>query len=561
MDFFSLKKNIKVLSSVIYLIYNFLYFTNLKAENHLSKNFEKRQKFENLEIQIEDFREKFNLNKINTRNYFCLDDESDGISESLTILNLDKICTKEKFPVYKGKETLSDFDDIIDFVSISPQFKSNNLNYLSSTFIRNASKKAAYYPYLSSSGSLSKSFPYTKTITNYSIYDSSPSNASTSTETDYSTTSWEVSPSLIIPLFYPSQIGLFEYYNYASKSAKRNYNYQDQIAYKTSLINAINLWINYQLFSINVENLDLTLKNHKLTLDKYKLGFLGIPDLATSLSLVRNQQIGLSQSLNTYKDSHINLAKSLGLTPEKLSIDKKFFSTSSLQKILRYKVPNLKVLKRLSLIRNDNVFYYLNEYLSDLGYKNYYAGANLPSLYGKIAYTLSNSYSDYTVESSTTDKYTQDSDTNSTSFSLNFSWNIFDFGKNKDYAKQWQKTAEANLELSKQAAISSISSITKTFQDIKNEEIQLINSFQSMEANKLSFEKTFLAFEGGFSDAESLNDKLKSYVSSSQQYVTYLSVYLISKLDIMNGIKESYFKNFKFNNEEYDKKLLKIIDF
>ena len=148
----------------------------------------------------------------------------------------------------------------------------------------------------------------------------------------------------------------------------------------------------------------------------------------------------------------------------------------------------------------------------------------------------------------------------SKSFSLNFSWNIFDFGKNKDYAEQWQKTAEANLELSKQAAISSISSITQTFQDIKNEEIQLINSFQSMEANKLSFEKTLLAFEGGFTDAESLNDKLKSYISASKQYTTYLSEYLISKLDIMNGIKDSYFKTFKFNNEENDKRLLKKLD-
>ena len=276
--------------------------------------------------------------------------------------------------------------------------------------------------------------------------------------------------------------------------------------------------------------------------------------------MVRNQQIALSQSLNTYKDSHINLAKSLGLTPEKLSIDKIFFSTSSLQKILRYKVPNLKVLKKLALIRNDNVFYYLNEYLSDLGYKNYYSGSSLPSLYGQIAYSLSDSNSDYTVTSTDIDKYSRDSDTNSTSFSLNFSWNIFDFGKNKDYAQQWQKTAEANLELSKQAAISSISKITQTFQDIKNEEIQLINSFQSMEANKLSFEKTLLAFEGGFTDAESLNDKLKSYISSSKQYTTYLSEYLISKLDIMNGIKDSYFKTFKFNNEENDKRLLKKLD-
>jgi len=555
-----LKNNIKALSSLIYFICNFLYFTNLKAETLLSKNVDKSLKFENIKIQIEDFRNKFNLKNFNKKNYFCLDDESEGISETLEILNLDKICTKEKFPVYQGKNVISDFDDIIDFVSISPQFKSNNLNYLSSTFIRNASKKAAYYPYLSSSGSLSKSFPYTKTITNYSIQDSSPSNASSTTETDYSTTSWELSPSLIIPLFTPSQRGLYEYYDYASKSSKRIYSYQDQTAYKTSLINTLNLWINYQLFSINVENLDLTLKNHNLTLDKYKLGLIGIADLATSLSLVRNQQIALSQSLNTYKDSHINLAKSLGLTPEKLSIDKIFFSTSSLQKILRYKVPNLKVLKKLALIRNDNVFYYLNEYLSDLGYKNYYSGSSLPSLYGQIAYSLSDSNSDYTVTSTDIDKYSRDSDTNSTSFSLNFSWNIFDFGKNKDYAQQWQKTAEANLELSKQAAISSISSITQTFQDIKNEEIQLINSFQSMEANKLSFEKTLLAFEGGFTDAESLNDKLKSYISSSKQYTTYLSEYLISKLDIMNGIKDSYFKTFKFNNEENDKRLLKKLD-
>ena len=555
-----MKNNIKALSSLIYLICNFLYFTNLKAETLLSKNVDRSLKFENIKIQIEDFRNKFNLKSFNSKNYFCLDDESDGISETLEILNLNKLCTKEKFPVYRGKNVISDFDDIIGFVSISPQFKSNNLNYLSSTFIRNASKKAAYYPYLSSSGSLSKSFPYTKTITNYSIEDSSPSNTSSTSETDYSTTSWELSPSLVIPLFFPSQRGLYSYYDYASKSSKRIYSYQDQTAYKTSLINTINLWINYQLFSINVENLDLTLKNHNLTLDKYKLGLIGIPDLATSLSLVRNQQIALSQSLNTYKDSHINLAKSLGLTPEKLSIDKIFFSTSSLQKILRYKVPNLKVLKKLALIRNDNVFYYLNEYLSDLGYKNYYSGSSLPSLYGQIAYSLSDSNSDYTVTSTDVDKYSRDSDTNSTSFSLNFSWNIFDFGKNKDYAQQWQKTAEANLELSKQAAISSISSITQTFQDIKNEEIQLINSFQSMEANKLSFEKTFLAFEGGFTDAESLNDKLKSYISSSKQYTTYLSEYLISKLDIMNGIKDSYFKNFKFNNEENDKRLLKKLD-
>ena len=555
-----MKNNIRTLSSVIYFICNFLYFTNLKAENLLSKNVEKNSKFDNLRIQVEDFREKFSLKNINSKNYFCLDDESNGISESLLILNLDKICTKEKFPVYKGKNVISDFDDIIDIVSISPEFKSNNLNYLASTFVRNASKKAAYYPYLSSSASISKSFPYTKTITNYSIYDSSSSNASTTTETDYSRTYWEVSPSLIIPLFLPSYRGLYVYYDYASKSAKRIYNYQDQTAYKTSLINTINLWINYQLFSINVENLDLTLKNHNLTLDKYKLGLIGIPDLATSLSLVRNQQIALSQSLNTYKESHINLAKSLGLTPEKLSIDKIFFSTSTLQKILRYKVPNLKVLKRLSLIRNDNVFYYLNEYLSDLGYRNYYSGSNLPSLYGQIAYTLSDSYSDYTVTSTDIDKYSQDSDTNSTSFSLNFSWNIFDFGKNKDYAEQYQKYAEANLELSKKAAISSISSITKTYQDIKNEEIQLINSFQSMEANKLSYENTLLAFKGGFTDAESLNNKLKSYVSSSKQYVTYLSEYLISKLDIMNGTKNSYFKTFRFNNEEYDKRLLEKLD-
>ncbi len=555
-----MKNNTKALYSLIYFICNFLYFTNLKAENLLSKNNDKSLKFENIKIQIEDFSNKFNLKSLNSKNYFCLDDESDGISESLKILNLDKICSEEIFPLYKGKNVISDFDDIIDFVSISPQFKSNNLNYLSSTFIRNASKKAAYYPYLSSSGSLSKSFPYIKNITNYSIYDSSPSNASTTTETDYSTTSWEVSPSLIIPLFSPSQRGLFVYYDYASKSAKRIYSYQDQTAYKTSLINTINLWINYQLFSINVKNLELTLKNHNLTLDKYKLGLIGIPDLATSLSLVRNQQIALSQSLNTYEDSHINLAKSLGLTPEKLSIDKLFFSTSSLQKFLRYKVPNLKVLKKLSLIRNDNVFYYLNKYLSDLGYKNYYSGSNLPSLYGQIAYSLSNSYSDYTVTSTDIDKYSRDSDTNSTSFSLEFSWNIFDFGKNKDYAEQWQKTAEANLELSKQAAISSISSITQTFQDIKNKEIQLINSFQSMEANKLSFEKTFLAFEGGFTDAESLNNKLNSYISSSKQYTTYLGEYLISKLNIMNGIKDSYFKTFKFNNEENDKRLLNKLD-
>ena len=81
-----------------------------------------------------------------------------------------------------------------------------------------------------------------------------------------------------------------------------------------------------------------------------------------------------------------------------------------------------------------------------------------------------------------------------------------------------------------------------------------------MEANKLSFEKTLLAFEGGFTDAESLNDKLKSYISSSKQYTTYLSEYLISKLDIMNGIKDSYFKTFKFNNEENDKRLLKKLD-
>ena len=555
-----MKNNTKALYSLIYFICNFLYFTNLKAENLLSKNNDKSLKFENIKIQIEDFSNKFNLKSLNSKNYFCLDDESDGISESLKILNLDKICSEEIFPLYKGKNVISDFDDIIDFVSISPQFKSNNLNYLSSTFIRNASKKAAYYPYLSSSGSLSKSFPYIKNITNYSIYDSSPSNASTTTETDYSTTSWEVSPSLIIPLFSPSQRGLFVYHDYASKSAKRIYSYQDQTAYKTSLINTINLWINYQLFSINVKNLELTLKNHNLTLDKYKLGLIGIPDLATSLSLVRNQQIALSQSLNTYEDSHINLAKSLGLTPEKLSIDKLFFSTSSLQKFLRYKVPNLKVLKKLSLIRNDNVFYYLNKYLSDLGYKNYYSGSNLPSLYGQIAYSLSNSYSDYTVTSTDIDKYSRDSDTNSTSFSLKFSWNIFDFGKNKDYAEQWQKTAEANLELSKQAAISSISSITQTFQDIKNKEIQLINSFQSMEANKLSFEKTFLAFEGGFTDAESLNNKLNSYISSSKQYTTYLGEYLISKLNIMNGIKDSYFKTFKFNNEENDKRLLNKLD-
>ena len=150
------------------------------------------------------------------------------------------------------------------------------------------------------SSSLSKSFPYTKTITNYSIQDSSPSDTSSTTETDYSTTSWELSPSLIIPLFTPSQRGLYEYYDYASKSSKRIYSYQDKTAYKTSLINTLNLWINYQLFSINVENLDLTLKNHNLTLDKYKLGLIGIPDLATSLSLVRNLQIALSQRLNTY---------------------------------------------------------------------------------------------------------------------------------------------------------------------------------------------------------------------------------------------------------------------
>ena len=119
---------------------------------------------------------------------------------------MDKICTKEKFPI-PGKN-ISDFDDIIDFVSISPQFKSNNLNYLSSILFEML-KKSSLLSILAA-WSLSKSFPYTKTITNYSIQDSSPSNTSSTTETDYSMTSWELS-SLIIPLFTPSQRGLYEY--------------------------------------------------------------------------------------------------------------------------------------------------------------------------------------------------------------------------------------------------------------------------------------------------------------------------------------------------------------
>ena len=57
-------------------------------------------KFESIKIQIEDFRNKFNLKKFNKKNYFCLDDESKAL-ETLEQIWI-KFVLKKNFQ-YQGR--------------------------------------------------------------------------------------------------------------------------------------------------------------------------------------------------------------------------------------------------------------------------------------------------------------------------------------------------------------------------------------------------------------------------------------------------------------------------
>ena len=120
--------------------------------------------------------------------------------------------------------------------------------------------------------------------------------------------------------------------------------------------------------------------------------------------------------------------------------------------------------------------------------------------------------------------------------------------------------ADANLELAKQAALSSISSASQTFQTYKNMEVQLANSYQSILANKVAYEKTFLAYSGGYTDHENLNAKFQSYTSSGQQYLLDLQKNLKSRLKIMKHIKEGYFDEFQLINSKVIKKLLEKLN-
>ena len=91
-------------------------------------------------------------------------------------------------------------------------------------------------------------------------------------------------------------------------------------------------------------------------------------------------------------------------------------------------------------------------------------------------------------------------------------------------------------------------------------EFKLTNSHQSLLANKVAYEKTFLAYSGGYTDHENLNAKFQSYTSSGQQYLLELQENLKSRLKIMKDIKEGYFDEFQLINSKVNEKFLEKLD-
>ena len=463
--------------------------------------------------------------------------------------------TGQPKPLLKHKEIVSKTFDNPTVASAIKDYESDRYNS-KSAFV------SAFLPTISllSSPGYSSIFPYTQKIsTNTSSYKEGDfiSSAWSKSQVSNSEQNYNAILSLSMPIFKPSNIkdwnaltSLQKAQSYTSTS-----NISDQIT--DTFTNVIGLWIAKKSIFLNRLNVIAATETLTSTVAQYQLGSLAIPDIASSLATLRQNQADLSNQYTSFFTNYNSLAYQLGTDPSSLVLSPAFYSHDFMEIFYDYDVYLSPEIVNLAVSKDNLVYFnlYQSSYHNDISKK--YLANYLPAISLNLAnswYTsASNSISkNCTANCITESKSYSFSSYSEPSLSLTANWNFFDSGANLFSSLSSKKSAEASLQSAVAQALDVINEISSDVENLALQSDTLDFSNSALKASRQSYKDTVIAYQAGFADTNTLVSRLNSFTSARLSVLSDLSDVFSTKLSIMSILKDGVQSDSNILNVQYN---------
>ena len=511
-------------------------------------------------------------NNSSIKNWLCID-QIDEIRYALKLLSQSPICRKTpSLDKNFSNSGVSSISEIVKATLNAPASQAEFKTVEASRYKIKSSFASAFLPTLElTNSSIKRSDAQEKIsskITSYPPIIDSTTGYANKPNWSYTETNSLIDPqyyasfALTIPIYKPYNIQYYAYYKSSDKASAFSSTASIDSQIKTSLQDAISLWVAYKQINMNQLNVIAAFESLVSTVGQYKIGSLAKPDVAESLSTLRSYQSSLASEYETYLSLFNSLSSQLGSQPSNFKINKDFFKVNFLDPLLNYERSLDSETLQTSIKNNNSIYNYL--YLSssylDLG-KSYLANY-LPEISLSLGYSYTSDNESIKTRNCTsnwncvlTSKENQITSTADPSISLNMTWTLFDSGSSYYQYKSNKKTAKSNFDLAVNTAYEAIESITTDFQKKSLLKDEIDFNYSSLSASIISYRETLVAYRAGFSDTTSLVQRLTSLVSARSSYLSSIKDQLENKIDIMASLRDGIYSDLNYFGLDYNQDL------
>ena len=495
-------------------------------------------------------------------NYLCIDDSIPSIKMALSLLNQNSLCKPVVTMPLTSLDGIDSISEIVSKTFDNPTVASAIKDYESDRYSSKSAFVSAFLPTisLSSTSAYNSTFPYTqKTSTNTSSYFEGDfiSSAWSESQVTSDDQNYNIILSLSMPIFQPSNIK--EWNALTSFQKAQSYtstaDIHDQI--RDTFTNVIGLWIAKKSIFLNRLNVIAATETLTSTVAQYQLGSLAIPDIASSLATLRQNQADLSNQYTNFFTNFNSLAYQLGTDPSSLVLSPAFYSHDFMEIFYDYDVSLSPEIVNLAVTKDNLIYYnlYQSSYYNDISKK--YLANYLPAITLNLANSWYTSASNSTSKNCTANCIIESKSYSFTSYSepslyLSANWSFFDSGANLFSSLSNKKSAEASLQTAVAQALDVVNEISSDIENLALQSDTLDFSNSALKASRQSYKDTVIAYQAGFADTNTLVSRLNTFTSARLSVLSDLSDVFSTKLSIMSILKDGVQSDSNLLNVQYD---------